>query len=91
MAIIKDRQSITDIAVQYAGDAAMAPAIAKLNGLSVTSKVEPGTELKVQSIANNEVVIYLQINLQSPAMRIETSARPGGIGYMEIGTDFIVN
>lgn len=91
MPIIKERQTITDMAVQYSGDAAAAPAIAKANGLSVTSNVEPGTEIVIPAVLNKEVVMFFAIRNQAPAMKIDVSNKPGGIGYMQIGTDFKVS
>lgn len=90
MPIIKDRQTITDIAVQYAGDAAMAPVIAKANGLNLTDEIPVGTEVMIPAVANNGVSTYFRINNQSPAMKVSTENRPDGIDYMEINNDFIV-
>lgn len=91
MPIIKERQSITDMAVQYAGDAAMAPVIAKANNVSVTSDVEAGTFMIIPAVSNKEVANFFERNGYAPAMKINTSTRPGGIGYMQIGTDFKVS
>lgn len=90
MPVIKERQTITDIAVQYAGDAGMAMAIAMANGLSVSDDVEAGTYIIIPSVANKEVANFFEVNNQAPAMRDGINEELDGIDYMEIGLDFIV-
>lgn len=91
MPVIKERQTITDLAVQYAGDASAAPDIALANGLSITSDVMPGTEIIIPNVVNQEVVLFFKINKQAPAMKTDKANKPGGIGYMQMGTDFKVS
>lgn len=89
--IIKDRQTLTDIAVQCLGSAEGACDIARLNGLSVTSDVEPGSVIVLPEPVNRRIVDFFKRIKVFPAMKIDVSTRPGGIGYMQIGTDFIVS
>jgi hypothetical protein len=44
-AIVKNNQSLVDLAIEYLGDASAAPDIALLNGISLTDVLEPGTSL----------------------------------------------
>lgn len=89
--IIKDRQTITDVALQYTGDPAAASVIAKMNGYSVSAGVEPGTALLIPGTINGKIVDFFSRAKVYPAMKIDNSGKPGGIGYMQIGIDFIIS
>lgn len=91
MPIIKERQTITDIAVQYTGSADAALEIARLNGRSVTDVMEPGTFLIIPQPTNRRKADFYARREMDPAMEMYVTNKPGGIGYMQIGTDFIVS
>lgn len=90
--VIKDRQTITDVSVQTSGSPESAVEIARINGYSLTDDVDTGESLDVpEPINKRKAAMYKRANMQ-PAMRApKDGSKPGGIGYMQIGTDFIVS
>jgi hypothetical protein len=89
MAILKKNQTLLDFAVQFGGDTSDWLAVALANGLSLTDEVAPGTELAVVS-NTARVTNYLmksEVDITGGAFRNDL----GGIGYMQIGTNFRVS
>lgn len=84
-------QELTDFTTQRCGTLSSLFEVAQLNGLSITDDVAPGTMLK-QNVAEPAVVRFFTnkridiVNLPKPK-----DVKPGGIGYMQIGNDFIVS
>ncbi|HMP92099.1 MAG TPA: hypothetical protein PKD90_04455 [Phnomibacter sp.] len=70
--------------------------MAKVNGVSITARIAPGTTIQLIPPPNG--LEYLAEALQTPVLRPATDDgftgnelnAPGGIGYMIIGNDFIV-
>lgn len=58
--IVKAHQSIWDIALQYCGSASDAFKIARVNNLSLTQDLQPGSILIVDYKKNNKVVKHYQ-------------------------------
>lgn len=92
-----DNQRLIDIAMQELGDVEREFELALLNGLSVNDELEAGTEIKVpdfEKTKRNVVATFTNTSLL-PASAFEDNITdplpPGGIGYMQIGTNFIVS
>jgi len=65
--IIKERQTIFDIAIQYCGDVEAAFHIIDLNDISITDMPAVGSQLIVPDVINRRVVEYYINNGISPA------------------------
>jgi hypothetical protein len=90
MAVIKRFQTLADFACQHGGNIESLLSVAVLNGISPTANVEPGTVLKLQVID----IRQSQFFLTNKAVDITSQGSDtiqGGIGYMQIGTNFIVS
>ncbi|WP_234111688.1 hypothetical protein [Chryseobacterium sp. R2A-55] len=95
---VLERQSILDIAVQHTGDVSNAFLIAKENSLAVSDYLVPGYELTIPNGLpfNRDILNYYNAKQINPATAIteindEDPPQLGGIGYMQIGSNFIVN
>lgn len=88
--IVKDRQTLLDIAIQESGSIEAVFELAMNNGLSITELLSAGTVLNKVPVVVPEVVNYYAINELLPASADETGIL-GGIGYWRIGYDFIVS
>lgn len=92
MPVIKKHQNIIDFTTQQAGSVEALFSVALLNGISITGNVEPGTNLKMASVIDKKVVadlIKYQVDIVSD-QNVEAAIQ-GGIGFMQIGNDFIVS
>lgn len=91
------KQSLIDIAAQETGSVESIFDIAAANDLSLTDEIEAGYEAFVEDIIDAAVVICFIAENRKPASAIsieEINAIIGigeGIGYMQIGYDFIVS
>ena len=65
--IVKERQSIADIALQYCGDVEAVFRISELNDISVPESLSVGMELIIPDVINKRVVDYYTNNEISPA------------------------
>jgi len=65
--IVKERQSVADIAIQYCGDVEAIFEIAKLNDISTTELLSAGREIVVPDVINNRIVDYYANNNIEPA------------------------
>lgn len=84
-------QELTDFTTQRCGTLSSLFEVAQLNGLSITDDVQPGTVLK-QNISDNAVVrFFTNKGIDIVNLPKANDVKPGGIGYMQIGNDFIVS
>lgn len=94
-AIVQQGQSLMDISIEKCGSVTALFELALANGLSITDDVEVGTTLQLPIPTNAAVKQYFENKGIVPAT-IEAAAKqfenlnPQGIGYWEIGNDFIV-
>jgi hypothetical protein len=91
--VVKDRQTLFDIAVQAMGDADAAYELARLNDISVTEELESGQQLLMPDEATDESTVgEFKTKKWCPATADqEQDVIPGGIGFMGIEIDFIVS
>ena len=90
-------QSLFDIAIQYTGDAINTYAIAKANGKSITDDLSVSEIITIPNgitTATRELKYLTNLDIK-PATAITESHKAiipanGGIGFMKIGTTFIV-
>jgi hypothetical protein len=88
-------QSLFDIAIQYCGTVEAVFDFALLNGIGITQELIPGQTLLVanKDYGCSEIVNYFSNNGIKPATGItpeQLQEQPDGIGYMRIGSNFIV-
>ncbi len=95
--MVKDRQTLGDIALKTGGRMEYAMAIAEANGLSVTSRLRDGMMLVLPEWGDGDrrtVELYGAYGVD-PATEVredELAECPyGGIGYMGVGVDFEVS
>lgn len=87
---VRTNQSMLDICLAETGTIESAFELAIKNGISLTSKLQPGTQLDVDGLPENtQVKEYYKRNKLSPAS-VEANQLYTGIGYMKIGDDFKV-
>jgi hypothetical protein len=65
--IVKQRQTVMDIALQECGSAEAALEVCRLNDISLSDTIEPGTELELPAVSNQKVVEYYRVNGIAPA------------------------
>lgn len=88
---IREGQCLLDICMQYNGTIDQLLDTAKLNGLSMTGLLTVGGWLQTTDVVNDaRAVQFLQQKKAIPASVTE-NALPGGIDFMQIGSDFKVN
>lgn len=95
IAIIIEKQTLPDIAIQYTGDAEQMFAIAELNNLGVSDFLQPGTKIILPEIEENTVNAFYKANNLNPASgwseaEQKETEEMSGIGYWHIEDDFIV-
>lgn len=92
--IVYSGQSFLDKVLECTGDVENAFAMALLNGISITDDIVVGQEIKPSAITNKYVAEYFAEQFKPATnlteLQIE-SIDPGGIGFMAIGTTFIVS
>lgn len=86
--IVRQGQSLKDIASQYYGTVEKWFRVAELNNMRMTEIPAPGITLVVDDVTN-ETVKYLAAGKHIPATYVPGLL--GGIGYMKIGDDFKVS
>ena len=91
---VLNKQSVFDLAVRYCGTAQSAFALAVLNGISVTTPLDPGSELQVPEAVEKDIVAYFNSRNHQPATAwsADNSVLPPkmeGISYWGINVDFI--
>lgn len=85
---IKNRQTVVDFTTQNAGDIESLFNVAEANGIGITDDVAPGTLLSVETTDNKVSGFYEGSELDITTT--DKGAQPGGIGYMQIGSSFII-
>lgn len=89
---IKERQWLGDVALETGGSVEALFLLALANDLSITDDLTAGGVLDYNDILDTEIVSYYTVNEIFPATAIVVSDDiHGGIGYMQIGTDFKVS
>lgn len=90
-------QSLLDVAIRHCGTVEAVADIAILNNISITEDLIPGQliELPLKDYGNQEVINYFSVNKIDPATALteeHTALTEGdsGIGFWEIGNNFIV-
>lgn len=86
---VKKGQCSIDLAIQHTGGLSGLFDIARLNDLNLIAKTEPGQTIMVDRKVNNTTTYLDKRNIT-----IAASDDPDlfvGIGYMEIGFDFIIS
>lgn len=92
MPIIKKQQTLFDFVTQFAGSMEGAFEMALLNGIGITELIAPGTALQVIEHDIKTVNTFKNHRLDITTFLISiVPAPPGGIGYMQIGNDFVVS
>jgi hypothetical protein len=86
-AIVQDRQTLFDIAIQYCGDREAVFAIADLNDLSITETLPAGSEVIIPNIINQKVVVFYRTNSIVPATATDTNTEIGNNTKNSIGTN----
>lgn len=93
--VVKDRQTLLDIAIQTGGSVETVVALAEANGLGVTDDLTDGQELVTVSPVEPKIVTTYAIEGIEPATAIDKEVSvallPDGIGYMGIEIDFRVS
>ncbi|MFC4262481.1 hypothetical protein ACFOWM_06315 [Ferruginibacter yonginensis] len=94
---VHDGQSLFDVAACIYGDASIAFDLAIVNDLSITDKLVPGQKIQmVEAKIKQDVVRLYENNGTIPATAVSIDSnnniieQPDGIGYMAIGTTFII-
>ena len=93
--VVKQGQSLLDLAVRYIGVPEAYINIANLNGLDITAVLEPGKILLIPEVVNNKVISVFS-SQNEPAtdyLNFETEGpeQLEGIGYWIINKNFKVS
>jgi hypothetical protein len=88
--IIKRDQTALDYTIQNSGTLESLFDVLELNGLGATQDIVPGTLLKAP-VVEKAVINYYKGNPVDIITMIKPDEMKGGIGYMQIGTSFIVS
>ena len=90
---VKDGQTLYDIAVQQLGSATYVFDLAQLNGLAITDEIVSGQVLLLPDVAfeDQATVDYFTKPLYPASGDANTDVILGGIGYMQIETNFVVS
>ena len=93
--MVKERQTLLDIALQTSGSVEAVMELAKQNGLSITDELSDGQVLEVKEVKDVAVVSHYEINCIVPATEASDEERSAmayeGIGFMAIENDFVVS
>ena len=95
--IVLEGQNFIDLATHYCGSADVADDFAKLNEMVLTATLVAGTRLKKPAVSNAKIHSYFKTKKIEPATDVDMNSDAGqttdkqGIGYWEIGKDFIVS
>lgn len=93
--IVKQGQSLLDLAVRYIGVPSAYIEIANLNGLDITAVLEPGKVLLVPEVVNKKVISVFS-SQNEPATdylnyEVDGPEQLEGIGYWIINKNFKVS
>ncbi|MCD7973985.1 MAG: hypothetical protein LUG18_15215 [Candidatus Azobacteroides sp.] len=89
--IVRNKQTLFDLAIQYCGQAESVFDVALANGLSITDRLTPGETLKMPPVEKKRIVEYFAVNQFIPATEYEEIQLCEGIGCWYIEIDFIVS
>ncbi len=93
--MVKERQTLLDIALQTSGSVEAVMDLALANGLSITDELSDGRVLVTAGVAEETVVERYEINGIFPATEASDEERSAmaweGIGFMAIENDFVVS
>lgn len=94
----EDGQSIWDLAIQEYGSIEEVFGLLDANPvLQINNEPEAGTKINIEQepdVQNREQMDYFRGNGAGKRYvncRVDIMSRPGGIGFMQIGNDFIVS
>lgn len=90
---VKDGQTLFDIAVQSLGSVDRVFDLAQLNGLGISDELVSGQVLLLPDVDfdDGDVVDKFEDTWYPASGDGENEKPPGGIGYMQIGTNFKVS
>lgn len=88
---IKQNQNMLDMTVQYTGVLDSLILLAQLNGVSITADLIAGNNLNEVPVVDNRVTSFFQKIEYDCTTVFRQALPPGGIGYMQIQTSFIVS
>lgn len=90
---VRDRQTLFDIAIQCLGIVDRVFDVAQLNGLSITEQLVSGQVLLLPDVDFEQLeVVEFFTHPWYPACGDDENDLPfGGIGFMQIGTNFKVS
>ena len=92
--IVKDRQTLLDVALESSGSVEAAMELAILNGRSLTSELIDGDRLTSVEVVDAKVVERYSAECISPATEVAVEGKLTmsyqRIGYMAVGVDFEV-
>lgn len=90
---VLNRQSLLDIALQETGRVEEVINIALINDLRISDDIDEGIEILMPSVKDNVVYKYYKVNNICPATSILAGSKivTGGIGFMGVEMDLIVN
>lgn len=92
--IVKDRQTLLDVALETSGSVEAAMELAIRNGRSLTSELSDGDRLTSVEVVDAKVVERYSAECISPATEATVEDRMSmpyaGIGLMAVGIDFEV-
>lgn len=93
--MVKERQTLLDIALQTSGSVEAVMELAKQNGLSITDELSDGQVLEAVEVKDVAVVSRYEINCIFPATEASDEERSAmayeGIDFMVIENDFVVS
>ena len=93
---VKERQTMFDVALEYCGTFESAMQMALLNGVDLTEDIPTNAVLELPSVDKPRIAANFQSLRHTPATAITQDeinailATGEGIGYWEIGYDFII-
>lgn len=90
---VSEGQTLLDIAILHCGSIEAAMELAVLNNLALTTALPSGAVVAIGRVWDIDVVSQLAQKKARPARNdnFGDNAQPGGIGFMQIGNDFIVS
>jgi hypothetical protein len=83
-------QWLGDVVIRETGDIHRIVETAIINGVSITGYIPTGTEVLLPDVQRNSVADYYTAKSIYPATSTEQEASDG-IGYMAVGSTFIVS
>lgn len=94
--IVKNGQSLFDIALQMCGNAESAFDLALMNGLAVSDELTNGQVLELPAVAEKQIVQQYAVDNVFPATAITAdqyneTIEGEGIEFWGIGFDFIIS